>query len=91
MATIDMGRKEGACCAPFAGRELCPRLTQRAWAEVYFRTKWHLDPSSHLAATDMGRKLEAVPSTNVTDRQTDRQENGPIAGRTALQTVAQKL
>ena len=28
-----------------------------AWAEVYFRTKWHLDPSSRLTTTDMGRKL----------------------------------
>jgi len=28
-----------------------------AWAEAYLRTKWHLDPLSHLATTDMGRKL----------------------------------
>ena len=28
-----------------------------AWAEVYFRTKCHLDPSSCLATIDMGRKL----------------------------------
>jgi len=27
------------------------------WAEAYFHTKWHLDPCSHLATTDMGRKL----------------------------------
>jgi len=27
------------------------------WAEANIRTKWHLDPSSHLATTDMGRKL----------------------------------
>jgi len=31
-----------------------------AWTEVYFRTKWHLNPSSHLATTDVGRKLGAV-------------------------------
>ena len=31
-----------------------------AWAEDYLHTKWHLDPSSHLAATDMGRKLRGV-------------------------------
>ena len=31
-----------------------------AWAEVYLRTKWHLDPSSRLATTDMGRNLGAV-------------------------------
>jgi len=28
-----------------------------AWVEAYLPTKWHLDPSSHLATTDMGRKL----------------------------------
>ena len=27
------------------------------WAEVYLRTKWHLDPSTHLATTDIGRKV----------------------------------
>jgi len=33
-----------------------------ARAEAYLRTKWHLDPSSRLATTDMGRKLGgAVP------------------------------
>ena len=33
-----------------------------AWAEAYLPTKWHLDPSSRLATTDMGRKLGgAVP------------------------------
>jgi len=32
-----------------------------AWAEVYFRTKWHLDPSSRLTTTDMGRNLGAPP------------------------------
>jgi len=30
------------------------------WTEAYLRTKKHLDPSSHLATTDMGRKLGAV-------------------------------
>jgi len=28
-----------------------------AWAEAYLCTKWHLDPSSHLATIDMGQKL----------------------------------
>jgi len=28
-----------------------------ACAEAYFCTKWHLDPSSHLATTVMGRKV----------------------------------
>ena len=31
------------------------------WAEVYFRTKWRLRPSSRLATIDMNRKLGAVP------------------------------
>jgi len=41
--------------------ELGPHLTQCAWAEAYLRTKWHLGPSSHLATTDMGRKLGLCP------------------------------
>jgi len=28
-----------------------------ACAEAYLHTKWHLDPSSRLATTDVGRKL----------------------------------
>jgi len=31
-----------------------------AWAEVYFRTKRRLHPSSHLATLDMGQKLGGV-------------------------------
>ena len=31
-----------------------------AWAEVYFRTKRRLHPSSHLATIDMGQKLGGV-------------------------------
>jgi len=36
---------------------LGPHLTLCAWAEAYLNTKWHLDPSSCLATTDVGRKL----------------------------------
>jgi len=60
MATIDMGRKEGAA-VPLSRGEVGPRLTQCglvAWAEVYFLTKWRLHSSSRLATIDMGRKLE---------------------------------
>jgi len=32
-----------------------------AWIEAYLRTKWHLDPSSHLATTDMAEIGDAVP------------------------------
>jgi len=28
-----------------------------AWKEAYHRTKWHLDPQTCLATTDMGRKV----------------------------------
>jgi len=41
--------------------ELGPRLTQCACAEVYFRTKLRLHPSSRLATIDMNRKQGAVP------------------------------
>ena len=52
-----MGQKQGAAM-PISG-ELGPRLTQCGLGKVYFCTKWHLDPSSHLATTDMGRKMGA--------------------------------
>ena len=39
------------------GGELDPHLIQRRLGEVYFRTKCHLDPFSHLATIDMGQKL----------------------------------
>ena len=45
---------------PLLGGELGPYLTQCAWAEAYLRTKWHLDPSSRFATTDMGLKLGAL-------------------------------
>jgi len=53
-----MGRKLGAL-SPFGGGELGlgPHLTQRRWAEAYVNAKYHLDPCSHLAAEDMGRKF----------------------------------
>jgi len=31
-----------------------------AWAEAYLSTKWHLDPSSHLARIDIGWKVGAL-------------------------------
>jgi len=47
-------------CAPLGGTE-SPSNTNVAWAEAYSCTKWHVDSSSRLATTDMGRKLGAVP------------------------------
>ena len=31
-----------------------------AWGEAYLHTKWHLDPSSHFAATDIGRIVRGL-------------------------------
>ena len=54
------GPKSGGAMPLFTGSWI-PILHNVASAEVYLPTKWHLDPSSHLATTDMGRKLGAVP------------------------------
>ena len=43
--------------APFLGRGAGSLSNTVAWDEAYLDTKWHLDPSLHLAATDIGRKL----------------------------------
>jgi len=53
-----MGRTFGGS-APFFGEgELGPHLTRRRLGRgLYFPTKWHLDPFSRLATTDMARKL----------------------------------
>ena len=53
------GPKRGGLLCPFLV-ELGPRLNNVAWAEVYFRTKWRLHPSSRLATIDMGQKLGGV-------------------------------
>jgi len=53
------GRKEGrGCCAPFAD-SWDHVYYNVACAEVYFRTKWRVHPSSHLATIDMGQNLGA--------------------------------
>jgi len=54
------GPKRGGLLCPFRG-QLGLRLCNVAWAEVYFRTKWRLHPSSRLATLDMNGKLGAVP------------------------------
>jgi len=30
------------------------------WADIYLRIKWHLDPSSHFATTDIGKSVVIV-------------------------------
>jgi len=44
-------------CPLFGEGSLVPIYHKVAWAEAYLHTKWHLNPSSDLATTDMGRKL----------------------------------
>jgi len=51
--------KSGGLLCPFPWESWVPSNT--LWAEAYLPTNWHLAPSSHLATTDMGRKLGAVP------------------------------
>ena len=58
LATIDMGLFGGGLCPFFGGVIWVPIWHTVAWAEADLRIKWHLEPSSHLATIDMGRKLE---------------------------------
>jgi len=57
VATIGMGRKEGGGSASFADSW----ETKVAWAEIYFRTKWRLIPSSRLTTIDMGQNGRLCP------------------------------
>jgi len=59
LIVYELGRKLGV--SPLLGKELSLHQTQSSWAEVYLHTKWYLNPSSHLATTDMGRKLGLCP------------------------------
>ena len=45
----------GGGFAPFLGRELDPHLIQSRLGLGLPYTKWYLNPSSHLATTDMGQ------------------------------------
>jgi len=56
LATMHMAENCGDCCAPLGGPGSLSN-TLWPWAEAYLRTKWHLDPSSRLAAIDMSRKV----------------------------------
>ena len=49
-------KRWGWVLCPFRA-EVGPHLNNVAWAEVYFRTKWRLHPSSHLATLNTGQKL----------------------------------
>ena len=54
------GPKRGGAVPLREGVELEPHLTQCCPPEAYLRTKWHLDPSSHLATIYTDRKVGAV-------------------------------
>jgi len=56
-----LGPKRGRAAVPFSRGSWVPLQHSVAWAEVYFRTKWRLHPSTRLATIDMNRKLGAVP------------------------------
>ena len=49
LATTDMCRKVGGCCAPFRGGSWVPIWNNVTWAKAYLRIKWHLDTSNRLA------------------------------------------
>jgi len=51
------GPKRGGLLCPFRGGARAAVYHNVSWAEVYFRTKWRLHPSSRLATIDMGQKL----------------------------------
>jgi len=49
-----MDQKVGAPAPLFGGGRWVHIYNNVVWAEVYLRTKWHLDPTSRLTTTDMG-------------------------------------
>jgi len=52
--------KLGVLCPPPLWGQVAFPSNNVAWAEIYLCTKWHLNPSSRLATTDMDRKLRIV-------------------------------
>jgi len=58
LATTNVGQKEGGAVPLLGGEGAAGSLSNSvAWAEAYLRTKWYIDPSSHLATTDIVQKL----------------------------------
>jgi len=54
-------RRKVVAAVALSGGELGPHLTHCGTGRgPYLRTKWHHDPSSRLATTDMGRKVVAA-------------------------------
>ena len=54
------GPKRGGLLCPFRGGARAAVYHNVSWAEVYFRTKWRLHPSSRLATIDMGQKVRGL-------------------------------
>jgi len=54
------GPKTGGAMLPFWGGGAGPRSNIMS-LEAYLPTTWHLDPSSHLATTDMGQNWRTPP------------------------------
>jgi len=71
LATIRGAKSGGLLCPFLVGSDLGPHLTQCGRGRELLNAKFHLDPSVHPTVWPQ--------YTNVTDRQTDRTENGPIA------------
>jgi len=57
VATMDMDRKEGGCCAPFAGAGTPSNTMWPQLRSTSVPLKWRLHPSTCLATIDMGQKL----------------------------------
>jgi len=65
LPVFPVAKKATVCHNRDIGREErgCVRIEDNvAWAVVYLRTEWHLDPSSRLATIDMGRKVGGAVS-----------------------------
>jgi len=93
LATIDMGRNWGGCCAPFrGGMAMGPHVTIVSWSLTsLFSTNMAISETMSPCNTmSPVPRPASVPSgilidptvwphyTNVTDRQTNRRDNGPI-------------
>ena len=55
-----VGQYGGGVLCPPLGASGVPIEYNVAWAEVYHCTKWHLNPTGHLATTDVDRKLWVI-------------------------------
>jgi len=59
LSTINTGRKVGSAVPPLGGAGSPSNTLWPGLRTIAPCTKWHLDPPSHLASTDSGRKSSA--------------------------------